>query len=67
MRNPAHKQTRMTAELITEIAYGMYGDDEDGGHDFVKMHYNVSKITATAAEGYWVDYFPWSECILYGC
>ncbi|KAG8956071.1 hypothetical protein FRC00_005140 [Tulasnella sp. 408] len=51
---------KMTAELITEIAYGMIGDDEDGGHDFVKMHLNVARITSTATEGYWVDYFPWT-------
>ncbi|KAG8893872.1 hypothetical protein FRC01_013296, partial [Tulasnella sp. 417] len=53
----------MTAEIITEIAYGMIGDDEDGGHDFVNMHINVAKITATAAEGYLVDYFPWMKHI----
>ncbi|KAG9048623.1 hypothetical protein FS837_012398 [Tulasnella sp. UAMH 9824] len=54
---------KMTAEVITEIAYGMIGDDEDGGHDFVKMHLNVAKITSTTTEGYWVDYFPWMKHI----
>lgn len=54
---------KMTAELITEISYGMIGDEEDGGHDFVQMHLDIAKITATTAEGYWVDYLPWMKHI----
>ncbi|KIO29637.1 hypothetical protein M407DRAFT_21225 [Tulasnella calospora MUT 4182] len=54
---------KMTAELITEIGYGMIRDDEDGGHDFVQMHLNVGKITLTTAEGYWVDHLPWMRHI----
>ncbi|KAG9048622.1 hypothetical protein FS837_012397 [Tulasnella sp. UAMH 9824] len=54
---------KIIAELITEISYGMVRDDEEGGHDFVQMHLDVAKITATTAEGYWVDYFPWMKHI----
>ncbi|KAG8956070.1 hypothetical protein FRC00_005139, partial [Tulasnella sp. 408] len=54
---------RMTAELITEIAYGMTRDDEDGGHDFVQMHIDTGKITVTTGEGYWVNHFPWMKHI----
>ncbi|KIO29636.1 hypothetical protein M407DRAFT_21224 [Tulasnella calospora MUT 4182] len=54
---------KMTAELVTEISYGMIEDDEDGGHDFVKMHLDIAKISATTAEGYWVDYLPWMKHI----
>lgn len=57
----------MTAELITEIAYGMIGDDEDGGHDFVQMHLDTNMITVTTGEGYWVNHFPWSKFILSPC
>ncbi|KAG8960668.1 hypothetical protein FRC05_006700, partial [Tulasnella sp. 425] len=54
---------KMTAELITEISYGMIRDGKDGGHDFVQMHLDVAKITATTVEGYWVDYLPWMKHI----
>ncbi|KAG9048624.1 cytochrome P450 1B1 [Tulasnella sp. UAMH 9824] len=54
---------RMTAELITEIAYGMMRDDENGGHDFVQMHIDTGKITVTTGEGYWVNHFPWMKHI----
>lgn len=57
---------RITAELITEISYGMVRDDEEGGHDFVQMHLDIAKITAATAEGYWVDYLPWSTSPRWG-
>ncbi|KAG9048570.1 hypothetical protein FS837_012511 [Tulasnella sp. UAMH 9824] len=39
------------AEMITRIAYGATGDNEDGGHDYVKMQLEAGVITIKVVQG----------------
>ncbi|KAG8903592.1 hypothetical protein FRC01_009077 [Tulasnella sp. 417] len=54
---------KLMAEMITEIAYGAHKDDEDGGHDYIRMQGDMGVITFKTAQGYWVEFFPWMKHI----
>ncbi|KAG8947357.1 hypothetical protein FRC04_010805 [Tulasnella sp. 424] len=52
---------KMTGHIVMEVGYGAVRDDEDGGHDYIDMQFELGQITARTIQGYWVDFFPWRK------